>query len=654
MAPIARLVSFRCASLLAASFLFSGSYAAARAEILKPIRITADLTESGRGLYHAEIDLPVKAGSLTLTTPLWIPGRHGPSGSGRDIVGIVFTANGQLLPWRRDEINLYDFHLDVPTGVTTLHAHLDCVGDNRADDAISVLEWDKLLLYPANRPVREIIVQPTVVVPKGWGLGTALAPVVAYDPNSKPGGAIAFQPLSVERLLDSPVIAGAHFREFALAPEITPRHYIDVVSETAEQSNLSQELLGKLASLVREASLAFESRHFASYHFLLTQSNVLSREGFEHAESSNNGVGESSFQPDSADVLAAYWLSHGLVHSWNGKYRRPVGMARKDFSTPESTELLWVYEGLTDYLGYVLATRAGFYSPEQYRTLLASRAAEEDNREGRRWRSTQDVSIAASLFTGRTPDRWVDWRRDRHDAYYDGALLWLEADTLIRSQTHGKKSLDDFARSFLGRGGNTGPLVVPYDRAELIRDLNAVLPYDWTTLLHERMDLVQPHANLAGIERGGYKLAYVDTPDSTQQALDARRARADLGLNEWYTLGLTLAPDGTIRDVRLRGVADQAKVSPGEKLVSVDWRAYSPQVLRAAIKASPNATSPLHIEVQSRNRAQSYDLEYHGGARIPALVRLDGTPGLIDTIVKPLAAPAAHEQDESPYAEPPP
>jgi predicted metalloprotease with PDZ domain len=643
MARIALLVSFRCATLLAASFLCLGSYAGARTETPKPTRITADLTESGRSLYHAEIDLPVRAGPLTLTTPLWIPGRHGPAGSGRDIVGVVFTAQGQVLPWRRDDINLYQFHLDVPAGVTTLHAHLDCVGDNRADDAMSVLEWDKLLLYPADRSVRELIVQPTVIVPKGWGVGTALAPAVAYDPNTKPGGAITFQALSVERLLDSPVVAGEHFREFALAPEITPRHYIDVVSETAEQSNLNEDFLGKLANLVREASLLFRSRHYESYHFLLTQSNALSREGFEHAESSNNGVGESSFQPDSTDVLAAYWLSHGLVHSWNGKYRRPIGMVPKDFTAAESTELLWVYEGLTDYLGYVLATRAGFYLPEEYRTLLASHAAEEDHREGRRWRSTQDVSIAASLFTGRTPDRWADWRRERHDAYYDGALLWLEADTLIRSRTQGKKSLDDFARLFLGRGGNTGPLVVSYDRTELIRDLNAVLPYDWATLLHERIDLVQPHANLAGIERGGYKLAYLDTPDATRQALDAKITRADSGLNEWYTLGLTLAPDGTIRDVRFRGVADEAKVSPGEKLVSVDGQAYSPQVLRAAIKASPNTTSPLHFEVQSRNRTQSYELAYHGGTRIPALVRIDGTPSLIDTIVKPLAAPAAHE-----------
>jgi len=345
---------------------FSGSIVCAAQQ---PIRITADLTDAPRKLYHAEVDIPVKPGSVALTTPEWIPGNHRPTGPVEDIVGVVFTANGKTLSWTRDETDLYQFHVEVPAGVTSLHAHLDCIVTTRASDHIAVLEWERLLLYPAHTPVRDIAIQPSVTVPAGWGIGTALTPVRPFDPNTKPGGTVQFEPTTVEQLQDSPIIAGEYFHEFPLAPEISPRHYIDVVSDEPADSNLRPELLAEISNLVREADAAYASHHYNVYHFLLTLSDVAGGEGLEHGQSSDNGVREDGFKDPEHQLANADLLAHEFTHSWNGKYRRPWNLYQPDFATMQQGELLWVYEGMTQYLGNVLAARAGLKSQAQYRDL---------------------------------------------------------------------------------------------------------------------------------------------------------------------------------------------------------------------------------------------------------------------------------------------
>src|SRR6185437_14342097 len=347
-----------------------------------PIRITADLTDAPRKLYHAEIDLPVKPGPAAFTTPEWIPGNHRPTGPVDDITGVVFTAAGKTLPWRRDDTDLYQFHVDIPPGVTTLHVHLDCIVTSRASDKLAVLEWEKLMLYPANIPVRDIPIQPSVKVPTGWGIGTALQPTGSYDPNAKIGGTTEFQPTTVEQLEDSPVLTGEYFHEFALAPEISPKHYIDVVSDEPKDSNLRPELLAEVSNLVREASAAYASHHYHVYHFLLTLSDVAGGEGLEHGQSSDNGVEELGFADPRHQVYNADLLSHEFTHSWNGKYRRPETLYQTDFHKMQQGELLRVYEGMTQYLGHVLAPRPTLNTTTQYRDMLASSAANLDNRPG--------------------------------------------------------------------------------------------------------------------------------------------------------------------------------------------------------------------------------------------------------------------------------
>ena len=408
-------------SLSLASLTLTGA-ACAQAQI----QIAADLSDAPKKLYHAEIDLPVKAGPLALTTPQWIPGNHRPTGPASDITGVVFTANGQVLPWRRDDVDLYQFHLTIPKGVTTLHAHLDCIVTRRLSQNMAVLEWEKLLLYPAKTPVHDIAIQPSITVPAGWGIGTALTPqgAAVSSANGKQS-TTHYAATNVEQLEDSPAISGRYFHEYPIAPEISPKHYLDVAADAPEDAKLRPALLAEVANLVREAGSMYASHHYNQYHFLLTLSDSAGGEGLEHGQSSDNGVGEKDFSDEAHQLEVADLLSHEFTHSWNGKYRRPVGLYQPDFATPQQGALLWVYEGMTQYLGNVLAARSGLMSQAEYRDLLALSAAQLDYKTGREWRPTEDTAVAASILRGGDPT-WSNWRRGQ-DYYQEGELLWLDA-----------------------------------------------------------------------------------------------------------------------------------------------------------------------------------------------------------------------------------
>jgi len=638
-APLSRTVLFTfTASLL------SLPLAAAKA----PIQIVADLSEAPRKIYHAEIDLPVTEGALTLTTPKWIPGNHRPTGPVDDITGVVFTAEGKPLEWRRDDVDLYQFHLTIPKGVTTLHAHLDCIATERVTQRMAVLEWEKLLLYPANTPTKELAIQPSLKVPDGWGVGTALKPVGsgAY-PVPAAGSTTQFAATNVEQLEDSPIITGANFREFPLAPEVTPKHYLDVVSDEPEDVNVRPAFLAEVNNLVREAGAVYSSHHYTVYHFLLTLSDIAGGEGLEHHESSNNGIDEKALSDEKHQLADADLLAHEFTHSWNGKYRRPAGLYQPDFATAQQGALLWVYEGMTQYLGNVLAARSGLKSQAEYRELLAISTAQLDAKPGRLWRSTEDTAISASILRGGNP-AWSNWRRGQ-DYYQEGELLWLDADTLIRKMTSGKKSLDDFQKIFLGKGGETGPMIVTYNRDELVKDLNEVVPYDWATFLHERIDMLNPRADLAGIERGGYRLVYHDKPSKSEQTMDGAD-RLPEGPNVWYSVGLRLTKEGVVRDVLWNGPADKARLAPGYKILAVNGNVYSGEGLREAIKIAKGNTQPIRLIVQADTFVSPFEIDYHGGERYPTLERIEGIPAYLDDLTSPRTKlepiPAEKKDDE--------
>jgi predicted metalloprotease with PDZ domain len=626
----------RCTLPLA---LLSGVLAVAPlASAQAPIQITADLSEAARKLYHAEIEIPVKPGPLTLITPEWIPGTHRPTPIVDSITGVVFTANGQVLPWRRDNVDMFEFHLTIPAGVSRLHAHLDLINPGRQTTRLAAFEWEGLLLYPAGIPVAKIAIEPTVVVPAGWGIGTALTPVSG---TTFVGGVSThhFAATTVEQLEDSPVDTGLYYRQYALAPEISPKHFIDIVADEPDDVNLRPATLAEINNLVREADALYKSHHYNEYHLLLTLSDATNGEGLEHGQSSDNGVGEKGFSSDDQQLGNADLLSHEFTHSWNGKYRRPARLYQPDFATPQQGDLLWVYEGMTQYLGNVLAARSGLKNQQQYREMLALSAANLDYKSGRIWRSTEDTAIASSILRGGTAS-WSNWKRGQ-DYYQEGELLWLDADTLIRKLTDNKKSLNDFEAIFLGKGGNTGPLIVPYERPELIADLNQVVPYDWAKFLHDRIDLINPRADLAGIEQGGYKLVYTDKPSDAQKTLQAAGGRRGGGVNAWYSIGLNASADGTISDVRFHGPADKAKLSPGVKIYAVDGRVFSAESLKAAIRAAKGTSDPIRLILEQDGFVTMADIDYHDGERYPTMVRVEGTPDYLDDITKPLTTPPA-------------
>ncbi len=594
-----------------------------------PIQITADLTDAPRKLFHAEIDIPVHAGPLAVTAAAWVPGHHATKNTDNDITGLVFTANGATIPWRRDDVDLYQFHLTVPVGVTTLHAHLDYIVNIKATNALAVLEWEDLMLYPANIPVRQIAIQPSVIVPAGWAVATSLKAISPADPEHPADGHVHYAATTVQTLEDSPIFTGINFREYPLATTPKPV-FIDVFGDNPEDVELRPNVIAHLQHLVPEAVAMYSSTHYDTYHFLLTLTRNGPYGGLEHHESSDNSLPNASLTTDDLAAVGGPVLSHEYTHSWNGKYRRPAGLATPDFATPMKGELLWVYEGLTDYLGYVLGTRCGFMTPDQYHDYIAGVAARLDSTSGREWRSTDDTAVGISGLQGGSA--WANWRRSS-DYYSEGDLVWLDVDTTIRKLTNDQKSLRDFLTIFLAGHGSTPPQIVPYDFDELVRDLNQVVPHDWAAFLRERVYQVQPHANLEGIEQGGWKLIYTDQP-TPYSKIGLRPGTP--ALNVWYSLGIAVDPDGSITDVRVGGPADKARLAPGEKILAVDGHIYTNDTLRNALRAAKTTTSPIPFIVQSDTLVLTVPIDYHEGERYPTLIRVEGTPDYLDEILKPL------------------
>jgi predicted metalloprotease with PDZ domain len=602
-----------------------------------PIILHVDLTDAPRHILHAHEQIPVAAGALELQYPKWIPGNHRPTGPIDNFAGLFIRANGKDIPWRRDEVDMYGVHLTVPEGVTSLDVSYDFLavpgdtgsGEDGATSAnMAVLEWNAVVLYPAHIPAADIPVTASITVPEGWKSGTALTP------TQEAGTETSFKTVSLYTLVDSPLITGRYFREIPLAPEIAPKHYLDVAGEAAEDVDIKPAVLDSFSRLVREASTLYQSHHYETYHFVLSLSDTVRGEGLEHHESSDNGEPEHGLSDESLLMLDADLLPHEFTHSWNGKYRRPIGLATPDYATPMRGDLLWVYEGMTQYWGDVLATRCGLWTPEQFKESLALTAANLDQKPGRTWRNLEDTAIAAQILRGNSQN-YSNWRRSQ-DYYPEGELLWLDADTTIRQLTHGQKSLNDFAVKFLAVGGNTPPKVVPYTFDDIVKDLNSVVAYDWHGFLTERLTSHANHAPLGGIEHGGYKLVYEDQPTKFEKAALGRRG----GVDAFYSVGLRVRKDGTIGDVKMFSDAYKAGFAPQWKIVAVNEIGYSDDGFKDALKKAKEGSDPIEFIVSNDNHFRTLKIDYHGGEKYPHLERENGTPDMLDDILKPLVPKA--------------
>ena len=447
--------------------------------------------------------------------------------------------------------------------------------------------------------------------------------------TSTEGTTTHFATVPLNELVDSPVLSGRYFREIPLAPEISPKHYLDLAADGPEDLEVPAQMLAGFNELVRQASALYQSHHYGSYHFLMTLSDQVAHFGLEHHQSNDDRVPEKTFLDPNLDVLEAGLLPHEFTHSWNGKYRRPEGLLSPDFQTPMKGDLLWVYEGLTEYLGDVLTARSGLWTDDQYREALANSAADLDNRPGRTWRDLQDTATAAQTLYGAS-GQWGNWRRSV-DYYPEGELLWLQVDTIIRQQSHGKKSLNDFCVRFLGLNGDTGPITVPYTFEDIVSNLNAVQPYDWAGFLTEKLTTKEDHAPLGGIENGGYRLTYSDTPNSMEESMEALR-----GVDAWYSLGLHISHQGVIRDVLFYSPAYKAGLGPGMKIVAVSGRAYTDALMHDAIRNSKSTQAPIELIVENTAYFRDVKIDYHGGERYPHLERVDSKPDMLDQILQPL------------------
>jgi predicted metalloprotease with PDZ domain len=606
--------------------------ASLRAQTNRPIAITADLTDAPRKFLHAQLTIPVEPGPLTLVYPQWIPGEHGPTGPIDNFAGLAFTANGRTISWQRDDVNMYAFRLTVPQGVTTLEAHVDFLATAPASGFsagastsanLALLSWNELVLYPAGEASAQVMVEPSLKIPEGWKFATALSAA------GSDGGLTHFRTVPLNMLMDSPVLAGRFFKEIPLAEEVTPKHYLDMAADGPEDLQISSDMTTAFSNLVRETGALYASRHYESYHFLLTLSDSVAHFGLEHHQSSDDRVEARNFLDDDLSMLNADLLPHEFTHSWNGKYRRPAGLYTTDFQHPMKGDLLWVYEGLTQYLGDVLAARSGIWTAEQYRSYLAASAAELDHRPGRTWRDLQDTATSAQILYAANED-WDNWRRSV-DYYAEGELVWLEVDTTIRKLSGGKKSLNDFCARFLGVGGNTGPKTITYTFDDLVANLNAIQPYDWKALFNERLTSKSAHAPLGGIAQGGYRVEYTEQANEYVRAEESR----DRGVNAWYSLGL-LVSDNTIVDVLVDSPAYRAGLGPGMRLVAVNGRRASEDLLKEAIRDAKGSGPDVELIVENAGFFKVVRIDYHGGERYPHLVREAQRPAYLDDILKPM------------------
>lgn len=604
-----------------------------------PIKITVDASHAPQRILHAKLEIPVQPGPLTLYYPKWMPADHSPDGPISNLAGLKFMAGGKEIPWHQDLVDMYSFNLDIPQGITSIEASLDFLisaPGPTIDFAASgsaklfILMWNQVVLYPKGFPAADLTFDPTLTVPDGWKFNTSL-PIA-----SQSGSTITFSPVPLDLLVDSPVQSGEFIRDYPLNAGEKPPAELDVASDDAWAVNVPPELIENYKRLVAEAGALYRSHHYRDYHFLLTLSGNVLPLGQEHHESSDDRIGERTLVDPNARMLEAGLFPHEYTHSWNGQYRRPVGLATPDFQQPMKGNLLWVYEGLTEYLGTVLSSRSGLMTPEQTREKIALTASTLEHRAGRRWRSLQNTANAAQILYF-SPPQWASERRSV-DFYSESVLIWLDVDATIRKLTNDRKSMDDFCHAFYAPPDGR-PVIKTYTFDDLVSTLNQIAPYDWSSFFHERLDSTAPDAPLGGITGGGWKLVYNEDPNALLSAEDAVSGGGDFT----STIGMKVSANGTVIDSIPGMPAFESGVSPYLHIIGVNGRQFSIDELKRAIRDSKSSQEPITITASNTGTLETHEIQYHGGDRFPHLERVEGTPDYLDEILKSLTPVEAHQ-----------
>lgn len=604
------------------------------------LQLDVDATDLDHRVFQVIERVPVAgAGPMVLLYPKWLPGNHSTTGQVELLAGLVIRAGaeGARIEWRRDPETMHAFHVDVPAGVNELLLEFQFITPTSAAQGRRVmtpdlfgLHWEKALLYPAGHYARQVTVKPSIRLPAGWQFATAL------DGAERSGDVVQFTPVPLEKLVDSPLYAGRYYRRVELDADPRAPVRLNIFADRPSELEAKPEQIDAHRNMVREEVALFGSRHYAHYDFLLAISNNLTGIGLEHHESSENGVDTGYFTDWDGAAAGRDLLPHEMEHSWNGKFRRPADLWTPSFEVPMHDDLLWVYEGMAEFWGMVLATRSGLWSPEFARDALAQYAATyELGRVGRLWRNLQDTT-SQPIIAYRTPPSYPSWQRGK-DYYTEGAFLWLDVDSKIRELTRGRRSLDDFARRFFGmQDGELGPVTYTYD--DVVRTLGDVAANDWSTFLKARVDGHGPGAPLDGLTRGGWRLVYTDQPSAFASGVDKGLGQMSYG----FSLGLTVSSkDGAISEVVWGSPAFAAGLAPGMTLLAVNGRALSAEVLKDAVVAAVSSPVPLELLVRNYDTYQTARVDYHGGLRYPHLERIEGTPDRLGDLLKAVVTHAS-------------
>ena len=592
------------------------------------LKLSVDATDLPHAIFTMHETVPVSGpGPIVLQLPKWLPGAHSPGGSIDKLAGLIVTANGKRIEWKRDPVEVFDFHVDVPAGVSALDLDFQFLSPVSTREGRVVMtpqmlnvEWNAVALYPAGYFSRDIKIQPTVKLPAGW------TPATALEVASKTGDVVEYKPVPFNTLVDSPLIAGKYFKAFDLDPGGPARVTLDVIADRPEDLNAKPEQIAAHKALVQQAYKVFASHHYNHYDFLLSLSDKMGGNGLEHHQSSEDGTAPKYFLNWDKTPAGRDLLAHEYTHSWDGKFRRGADLWTPTFNVPMRDSLLWVYEGQTQYWGYVLASRSGLLTKQQTLDAIAATAATYDHRVGRSWRAMIDTTNDP-IVASRRPLSWLSWQRSE-DYYSEGQLIWLDADTLIREKTGGKKSLDDFAATFFGVE-NGSFVTKTYTFEDVVAALNSVMPYDWATFLHTRLEGHGPGAPLDGLTRGGYKLTYDDKQSEYLKSNEMRRKNTDL----MFSIGFSINKDAALTEVQWDGPAFKAGLTEGQTLIAVNGDTYSPDVLKDAITAAKGGTAPIELLVKNKDEFRTVKVDYHSGLLYPHLERVAATPARLDDIL---------------------
>jgi predicted metalloprotease with PDZ domain len=619
--------------LSAALLSFSATAGAppARAVALA-MTIAVDASSAPRGIVHVREHIPAAPGTIVLEYPRWLPGEHAPNGPIPNLASLTIAADGRRLGWKRDDVDLYAFSVDVPPGATAIDVEFDYLGSELGKYSAArlstpnllALTWNKVALTPRVDDYRTLIVAPSVTLPPGWQYATAL------ELSATNGNTVEFAPVTFETLIDSPVDAGVNVKKLALGQFDRAPVELDAFADAPEELAIGASTVQKYANLVAEMRALYGARHFEHYNFLLTLSDVMPGEGLEHHQSSDDGEDGDYLTDGAALVADASLLAHEFNHSWNGKYRRPADLATANLHDPQRDDLLWVYEGMTEHYGELQAERAGLETKAQWLDRLALWYARLDTTTGRATTTLGDTAVnSPNLYSA--PDAFSSARRGV-DYYDESALMWLEADTIIRARSGGRRSLDDVARAFFG-GTDTGALVLTYTRSDIVAALSAAAPYDWDGFFRQRVDALAPHPP-DFMTPGGYALAFTGKPSPLEKIVNRNGKLVDLR----YTLGIDAKADGTVTDVIQKSAAASAGIRPGDKISGVDGRSLDPDApqaqLDAALERAKNG-SGLRLLMTGGRTYHEWAFDVRTGPRYPHLVRLPHTLDVLSLIAAP-------------------